>query len=336
MERLRYNRMMRVLLVKLSSLGDVIHNLPVASDLAAAFPACEIDWAVDPPYAEIVALHPAVRNVFPVPLRRLKKKWWSKASWSEMRESRDRLRARHYDRILDTQGLLKSALVARWAGGPVSGYDAASAREPVATRFYDERWAVSRGLHAVARNRLLASHVFGYHLTERIDYGIAAPSRELPWLPRRPYVVLLHATSRDDKRWPDDDWIALARRLDDAGMGVVLPWGNAREQEISRRLAARLGNATMPPALTLTDAAALMAGARAVVGVDTGLAHLAVALGRPTIGLYITTEPARTGLLGNQEDRHVAINLGGGSPAHPVAPTADQVWETLTSMLMGT
>ncbi len=326
---LRYNRAMRVLLVKLSSLGDVIHNLPVVSDLARARPEVEIDWAVESPYAEIVAMHPAVKNILPIPMRGLKKRWWSATAWRDFLASRSRLAGQGYDQILDTQGLLKSAWVAGWADGPVAGYSSTSAREPLAVRFYDQRIGVPHDLHAVTRNRMLASKVFGYALTEPVDYGLSPPATSPAWLPARPYVVFLHATSRANKMWPDRAWVELGTRLQAREFNILLPWGNNHERETSQRLSRALPRAIVPPRLTLAEAAAALAHATMVVGVDTGLAHLAVALGRPTAGIYITTQPQRTGLFSGG----MAINLGGGSRDAPAMPDVDAVWRALSPWL---
>ena len=324
---------MRVLLVKLSSLGDVIHNLPVVSDLALARPGVEIDWAIESPYAEVAAMHPAVKKLLPVPLRRLKRQWWSPMAWRDLLASRSNFGQLPYDHILDTQGLVKSAWVARWASGPVAGYSATSARERLAAHFYDQPFEIPRDLHAVTRNRMLAGKVFGYPLTEHVDYGLRPPLRSLPWLPAVTYAVFLHATSRASKMWPDSEWVDLGKRLQDRGFSLVLPWGNDAERITSQRLAQSFIRAIVPPALTLGDAAAMLASATVVVGVDTGLAHLAVALGRPTIGIYITTQPRLTGLfssdiVGNFGCGRV-INLGGGSEHAPTIPDVDAVWQAL-------
>lgn len=314
----------RILLVKTSSLGDVIHNLPVATDIARALPAARIDWVCEPPYTALVRLHPAVQTAFAVPLRQLKKRWYSPAAWLEFRAAKAMLGQETYDLILDTQGLAKSAMIAGFAHGPRAGYDAASAREPVAARRYDHTHAVSRDLHAVTRNRRLAAAALGYPLQGEADYGLAAREWPAPANIRKPFVVFLHATSRADKTWPVAHWIALGRTLEQRGINIVLPWGSPAERGVSEAISAGLATpAHIPPAMTIPEVAALLAQAQAVVGVDTGLAHLAVALDRPTIGLYCATEPGLTGLHGGAR----ALNLGGVG----VTPSVEEVLAALAT-----
>ncbi len=320
---------MRVLLVKLSSMGDVLHNLPVVSDLARAYPDIEIDWVTEAPYTGLVALHPHVRHVFALHLRYLKKQWWSAAAWSALFDIRKQLASQEYDVILDTQGLVKSAMVARWTKGTIAGFSAETVREPLAARAYDRPVAVPRDLHAVERNRRLASAVFGYELGSKVDYGLRRPAPLSNGLAASPYAVFLHATSRANKMWPEANWIALGKRLREIGIRVILPWGSAAEKHASERLAIAIPDAIVPLAMSLLAAAALLAEARAVVGVDTGLAHLSVALARPTVGIYLTTSPALTGLYGND----LAVNLGGGTAQQPAFPAADDAWQALQRLL---
>ena len=322
---------MRVLLVKLSSMGDVLHNLPVVSDLAQAYPEIEIDWVTEAPYAPLVALHPKVRRVISSNLRGLKKRWWSPAAWSAFFDVRSQLGRDKYDLILDTQGLIKSALIARWANGPIGGFSRDTAREPLAARAYDRCVAIPQNLHAVVRNRNLAADIFGYALSGPVDYGLRLPETAVSVSTQHPYIVFLHATSRADKMWPEAHWIALGQRVLENGYGIFLPWGNAEEKRISDRLASAIPGAIVPVAMSLMEAATLLANARGVIGVDTGLAHLSVALARPTVGLYLTTSPELTGLYGN----NLAINLGGGTRQQPVIPDIDAAWQALQALLGG-
>jgi heptosyltransferase I len=315
----------RVLLVKLSSMGDVIHNLPVVTDLHRAFPAIEIDWVTEAPYAELVALHPKVKQIFPIHLRALKKQWWRLSLWAQFREERNRLATQQYDCVIDTQGLVKSAMVARGANQPISGFSKSVAREPMAARFYARAFDIAREQHAVERNRLLVAAAMGYKISTLVDYGLNVQMPRPAWLSGHSYIVLLHATSRADKEWPITSWVALAKKLNDRGLMVVLPWGNENEKGVSEKIAAEVNHVIVPPAMNLAEAAKLLANATGVVGVDTGLAHLAVAFDRPTVGIYVSTEPALTGLYGNTS----AINLGGGSMSQLSNPSMEAVFAAL-------
>lgn len=303
-----------ILLIKTSSLGDVLHNLPVVTDIRSHFPEARIDWVVEESFAALPALHHGVREVIPVALRRWRESWW--ASRGEIRAACRNLHARHYDIALDTQGLLKSALIARCAQTTRCGLARDSAREPLASLFYDRRFSVAMDLHAVERNRLLAAQALGYALEGPADYGIRPPTIARPvWLMEGAYAVLLHATSRADKLWDEANWIALGHSLREKNIRCVLPWGSEAEQARSLRLAAAIADAVVPPRLSLNEAAALLGGAQAVIGVDTGLAHLAAALGVPTVGIYTATDPALTGLHAGRR----AVNLGGINRAPDVA-----------------
>ncbi len=299
---------MRILLVKTSSLGDVIHNLPVAADIARALPGAEIDWCVEESFADIPRLSPVIQGIIPVAVRRWRKSLLAGSTWHEIGELRRRLQGQAYDAVLDTQGLLKSALIARQAAGRHLGYAADSAREPLAARFYDARYSVDRSLHAVVRNRQLAAAALGYPLATPLDYGgITPPTVEAGWLPAGRTAVLLTATSRDDKLWPENYWIALGQELVKRGLTPVLPAGNAVERARAARLAAAVPGAVAAPPLSIRDLAGVIGRATIAIGVDTGLAHLATALRIPTIALYTATDPALTGVLGAGFFR----NLGG-------------------------
>ncbi len=306
---------MRILLVKTSSLGDVIHNLPVLTDIRRRWPDATVDWCVEENFAAIPRLHPGLHRVLPVAVRRWRKHLLQAGTWREIAAFRAVARATAYDLVLDTQGLVKSALLARQAAGPRVGYDAGSAREPLAARSYDRCFAVSRELHAVVRNRQLAAQALGYVLDDALDYGIAAPPLAADWLPASPYAVLLTATSRDDKLWPESHWIALAKALAAQGVTAVLPAGSAPERQRAARIAAAIPGAVAAPALSIEALAGVLAGAQAVVGVDTGLTHLAVALAVPTVAIFTATDPGLTGVLGSGFHR----NLGGKARCPAVA-----------------
>lgn len=306
------------MIIKTSSLGDVIHNLPAVSDIVSHAPGAEIDWVVEDSFAEIPRLHPAVRRVIPVALRRWRRQLFSPATWRDVSRFRRELRAETYDKVIDTQGLVKSAWLARMARGPSCGQDKATARESLAAGFYDQRFHVPRGRHAVERNRDLAAQALGYPLPPTPpDYGIRAPALPptlaLPRegggnLPDHPFAVCLHGTSRDSKLWPEPHWVELARMLMARGIAPLLPWSNESERQRAGRIAAAVEGAQVLPRLGLRELAALMDRAQAVVGVDTGLVHLAVALGRPTVAIYTDSSPALTGVLAARSGS--ACNLG--------------------------
>jgi heptosyltransferase I len=313
----------RILLIKTSSMGDVVHNLPVVSDLRAAVPDCRIDWVVEEAFSAIPRLHREVDQIIPVAMRRWRKHPFAGRTRSEFGNLRQRLRQTRYDEVIDTQGLLKSALLAWIANGRSHGLDWKSSREPLRL-FYDKVYAVPWSEHAVQRNRALASKALGYSISADPEYGIAAQPQGIASLEAEfavstvgPFATLLHATSAARKEWPEDNWVRLGEDLAARGLTSVLPFGSAKERQRSERLAARIPGARIPPALGLGQLAALISRARIVVGVDTGLTHLAVALGLPTIGIYRDTDPAATGLYGSSR----ALNLG----SIGVTPSGDEV-----------
>jgi heptosyltransferase I len=317
--------MPRILIIKTSSLGDVIHNLPVVSDIRAQVPDAVIDWVCEAPYVDLVRLHPGVRNALPVNLRGLKRNLFGRAAWREFFSCTRAIAREHYDLVLDTQGLVKSAWIATFARGPHAGYAMDSAREPLASWFYGKRYSVARNQHAVARNRELAALALDYKVGNQAVYGLLPGSGYLPFVNNVRYAVFLHATSRADKMWPEHAWTALGEHLGARGLRVVLPWGTEQEKYASERLGASLAGAIIPPKLNLAEAAQLLARAECVIGVDTGLAHLAVAVEAPTVGLYTATHAELTGLFGGAG----AVNLGGMG----VIPGVGLVWQTVQRML---
>ncbi|MBA1201656.1 lipopolysaccharide heptosyltransferase I [Pseudomonas capeferrum] len=291
---------MRVLIVKTSSLGDVIHTLPALTDAAHAIPGIRFDWVVEEGFAEIPAWHPAVDQVIPVAIRRWRKNLWQTFKSGEWRQFKQRLRERQYDLVIDAQGLVKSAWLTRLVKAPVAGLDRYSAREGFSSRFYDRRLSVALGQHAVERVRQLFALALAYDLPEGLgSYGLDLDRLRLP--PAAPYVVFLHGTTWATKHWPEAYWRELAERMGRRGLQVCLPWGNPDEQARAERIAEGLKNCQVLPKLNLIGVARVLAAAKACVAVDTGLGHLAAALDVPTLSLFGPTNPGLTGAYGRSQ-----------------------------------
>jgi heptosyltransferase-1 len=292
---------MRVLIVKTSSMGDVLHTLPALTDAMRAIPGIRFDWVVEEGFAQIPGWHESVDRVIPVAIRRWRKAWFSASVRAERKAFRDAVRAVRYDAIIDAQGLVKSAaLVTRLAQGPKHGMDWQSAREPLASLFYSHRHPVARQQHAVERTRELFALSLGYARPQtQGDYAIARHFTGDDTA--QPYAVFLHATTRDDKHWPEEHWRALIALLADSGLRIKLPWGAPHEEARARRMADGFDFVDVLPKMSLSDVAQQLAGARFVVSVDTGLSHLTAALDRPNITLYGPTDPGLIGGYGRNQ-----------------------------------
>jgi heptosyltransferase-1 len=314
---------MRILFVKTSSLGDVLHQCPAVSDAHARYPNATIDWVVEDSFAGVAEMHPAVRRVIPIGIRRWRTRIARPAVWAEMLGVRRTLRDEAYDLVVDTQGLLKSAIVASQALGTKHGYDASSARESVASRFYDVRHHVPREMHAVARNRALVAAALGKKPDATCSYGLRTPA-DLPLQLRTPYCVMLSMTSRADKLWPESHWVALVREVAAMGLEIVLPWGSDAERARCERIAENASAGMVPRRMSLGELASLIAGSRAVVGVDTGLTHFGAALEIPAIGLYCASDPRLTGLYGSGPLKNI------GGPGR--IPTPDEALAALKAV----
>ena len=297
---------MKVMLVKLSSLGDVVHTFPALTEAMRFVPELRVDWLIEDAYVPIARLHPAVGEVVPVHWRAARRSLGGAAT--ELRRLWGELRTRRYDLVLDAQGLIKSALPS--AVVPARrrvGLSAQSVRERAAAALYRERIHVPREKHAIERVRSLFAAAFGYSLAPVWTYGIEATPAS-----RTDQVVLLHGTTWANKAWPESSWTELARRAIAEGLAVTLPWGSADEQSRAMRIAERAPGTTVAPALALDALAALLRSARGVVSVDSGLGHLAAAVGAPVVGLYGPTDPARTGLRGAR-----VVSLASNFPCAP-------------------
>jgi heptosyltransferase-1 len=311
-----------LLLIKTSSMGDVVHALPALTDIAHHRPGLAVDWMVEESFAAIAALHPNTRRVIPVATRRWRGQLWAGKTRQDLAALKQTLASPAHDLALDLQGLLKSAWLSTYTAAPVAGYDWKSAREPLASFFYRQRYAVSRDLHAVERNRQLSALALGYSLNSPPDYGLQCTVVE-----PLPQVVLLHSTSHPSKEWPEENWIALGRWLHRQKIRALLPWGSPTEEQRARRLASQIPGATVLPPSGLGELSALMGQSLAVVGVDTGLTHLATALKRPVVAIYCNTDPDATGVYGSP----LAVNCGSiGEP-----PEATEVIHELCRLCPG-
>ncbi len=283
---------MRVLLIKMSSLGDVIHALPAVTDAHAR--GFRFDWVVEEAFAAIPARHPGVDEVLPIAWRRWRKNLVT--SRSELNNFVKKLRSKRYDLILDAQGLLKSAAVLALGRGTVkAGFSRSTAREGTASAFYQRRIAVARGRHAIDRQRQLFAEALGYELneTDKLDYGIVAD------VPLTNTCVLLHGTTWSSKQWPELMWMKLAQIASDAGYRVALPWGDESERATAERIAKGSG-AEVWDRVPLSDLAVRLEKAGLAIGVDSGLAHLCAALNVPTLVMYGSTDGELTGCRGSK------------------------------------
>ncbi|MGQ9427151.1 lipopolysaccharide heptosyltransferase RfaC [Gilvimarinus sp. F26214L] len=307
---------MRVLVIKTSSMGDVIHALPALTDARRALPNVVFDWVVEEAFAEIPSWHPAVDHVIPVAIRRWRKHLFRTKNSTEWRQFKTQLRKHHYDLVIDCQGLLKSAWLGSLLKAPVAGMDKQSARESFATFFYRQRYPVPKNMHAVERIRLLFAQALNYELPSiRGNYNIDR-QRFCGSAQEPASIVFLHATARAEKLYPESHWRGLAERLAADGYRIRLPWGSDEERERAKRIAAGIEGVEVLPRLNLHGVACVLAQAAAVVAVDTGLAHLSAALNIPTLTLYGPTDPALVGTYGDnqfhlcdQSDKHALAGL---------------------------
>ena len=286
----------KILIVRTSSLGDLVHMLPAISDIARHVPGASIDWIVEENFAEVPSWHPAVHEVIPIAHRRWRKSWWSPQTRAERAALRRDLSARRYDIVLDMQALMKSVWLVRQTHGERHGLDRRSAREPLASFFYDVRHTVEFWQPAVTRQRMLAASAFGYQYEGEPDFGLGRFTQNVEI---QPYAVIMPSASRDDKLWPPANWQVVFDHLARHGLSLKLLAGNERETERASQLAAGRNDTEIMPRMSLESVAQLLASARIMVGLDSGLTHLSAGLGRPTIGIYKASTPVRTPLQGS-------------------------------------
>ena len=334
---------MKVLVVKLTSLGDVIHTLPALSDAAKLIADIDVHWLVEENFQTIPRWHPVVSKIFTSATRR-----WRKQPSRFLTESsalKKKLNSQQYDLIIDAQGLLKSAVLARYAKGTHVGYDKVSIKEPLASRFYDRHFTVNKLDHAVTRTRKLFAQAFDYDIPDQLDYGIN--TNRFQSNGESKYLIFLHGTTWSSKQWPLRSWQQLASIASTNGYQVKLLWGNDSEYNRANEIASQSNNAEICTKMNLDEIALLLTNASGVVAVDTGLGHLAAALSVPCLSLYGSTDSTRTGTIGNFQ-KHLQAKFecspclrktctyNGGSNSEPAcfeqfSPT--RVWQELEQII---
>jgi heptosyltransferase-1 len=312
---------LNILLVRVSSLGDVLHNLPMVADILRHHPDAKIDWVVEEGYTSLVRLNPNVRRVIPFALRRWRRGLFDPAVRAEIRGFFRTLREEPYDFVFDTQGLIKTGIIMGSArikpGGRKVGLangTEGSGYEPVSRIFHSDSVKVARRAHAVARGREVAASALGYAIDTPQDFGLPGPSEAAArpaWMPAGDYAVFFHGTARAAKKWDAANWIATGHAL--APMPVLLPWGSPDEQREAGTLAASLPNARVLPKLSMMEAVELARDAALAIGVDTGLTHIAAAFVRPTVEIYCDSPRWKTE--GNWSPRIVNLGDTGAPPA---------------------
>lgn len=302
---------MKVLIVKTSSMGDVIHTFPAVEDARAARPDIEFGWCVEEGFAGIVGLRPDIGPIHRIAVRRWRKNIAATGTWREILAFRKDLKSAHYDLVLDAQGLLKSAIAARQAAAPVWGLDRASAREPIAASLYARSLAVPKGLHAIERTRRLFGLALGYEPDlSRLASGLVAPPGGYVAGPGHRTAILLHGASRDDKKWSILEWQATADACLAKSLTPLVTWSNDAERQVAEAIAAVPGVVVIPKS-PLPEIAGAIGRADLAVGVDTGLTHLAAAFGVPTVAVFLSTQP---GLTGPRGAHATSLTAGPGKP----------------------
>jgi len=336
---------MRVLIIKTSSLGDIVHTFPALTDAARAIDDIQFDWVVEESFAQMPAWHQAVDRVVPSAVRRWRRSWLKTLLAGDWRRFVKQLRSRRYDVVIDAQGLMKSALITRKAIGPKHGLDKRSAREPLASRFYGHVHSVDRQQHAIQRSRQLFAQALGYSIEGMsLQYGLSIAADSAI---ENKTVLFLHGTTWDSKRWPIAFWASLAQQVIDAGYQVLLPAGNSDEKKFADDLASHSESISVLPEKSLQEIASVIKAVSGIVSVDTGLAHLAAALEVPTVALYGATDARLTGVQGAQQQslqasidcspclQRICPKLSDSIEAAPCTQTltASEVWTNLQGKL---
>jgi heptosyltransferase-1 len=289
--------MSSVLIVRPSSLGDIVHALPVVQDIKQHRAGTSVDWVAEEMFVDLVRLNRNVRTVIPVSLRRWRHAPFARGTWREISAFRAALRAQRYDVVIDLQEQVKGALIGLLARGAVHGADRSGIREPAATLAYRRAHPIAPDQHLIDRCRQLVGKALGYEPVGPPQFGLSAErtGEAAAAVPAGPFMVFIHSTSQEQKLWPETHWRTLLRHFTQEGMTVVLPSGNAIEAARGERLAQGIAGVRVDARRSFSETASLLAAADLVCGVDTGLIHVAAALGTPTIALFLASDKETCG-----------------------------------------
>jgi len=315
------NKPKRILIIKTSSLGDVIHNFPMVSDIGAQFPDCKIDWLVEEAYVPLVKLHIGVNRIIPIAFRRWRKSIFSSSTWSELKNCIRNVRRYRYDLVIDSQGLIKSAIFARLAKGPSYGFGPRYSKEKLAGMSYNMRFSVNREQHMLDRCRQLSSLALNYQVAKKPHYGLIKKERSAT---NKKNVVIFCSSAQSTKQWPTTDWIKISQYLSSKGFNCQFTWGNPGEQAICEKIIS-LSAGELLPKMPIDGVATLISQSYLVIGLDTGLLHLAAALEVPSIAIFGASDPLKTGPQGNGP-----IKICGSKNRFP---NVGEVESTITSVI---
>ena len=290
----RHEKKLDILIIKTSSLGDLIHLFPAIHDLTENISNINIDWAVEENLLEAVSWNQEINNIIPVAIRRWRKSLYKISTWKEIKNLHTALNNKNYSYVIDAQGLIKSLIISKLSNGEVWGFDRRCNREKLTSFFYEHECHIAESffqVHAIERNRRLFSKIFNYNYPPPIKYGsIIIPPSHVTHI-KKEYIVFIHGTSRIEKEWPENNWINLAEKITEIGYNVILPWGNDHEYERAQRIKFIVKDTILLPKTSLSEIAYIIKNARSVIGVDTGLMHIASLLGVPGIAIFSDTNP---------------------------------------------
>lgn len=308
----------KILLVRTSSMGDIIHTFPAAVDVKKSLPQAELHWLVEESFSDVCSLCSSIDALQITAFHRWRRSLFSERTWKEVRELKRRLRAERYDAVIDMQGIVRSAWAASWTGVPVFGYSRDTVRESLSTLFYQKTFHMPESLGAVRRYRRMMSASLGYAIDEEHPkFGIKPPALPNVSLPKDYAALFVNTSLNRPKHWQEDRWEGLVSALAAEGIDSVLFWGNSLEKERTERIASVTPAAHVLPRMSIPEVAAVVSNAKIGIGLDTGLMHLAAALAIPCVAIWVNTDPEKVALVG-EADCTTLGNVGADVPLRDV------------------